>query len=67
MRSVLQPEVAEIPAKISNQEVLQPQGHHGAWPEGGNSHLAFLHMSQRRPDSLHLIWKRREDHQCCVL
>ena len=35
MRSVLQSEVAKIPAKISNPEVLQPQGNHDAWPEDG--------------------------------
>ena len=32
---VLPPEVAKIPAKISNQKVLGLQGNHDAWPEGG--------------------------------
>ena len=41
MRSVLQPEVAEIPAKISNPEVLQRQGNRDAWREGGQLPLAF--------------------------
>ena len=31
-----------------------------------NSHLPFLHMSQRSCDSLHLICHRRKGHQCGV-
>ena len=57
MRSVLQSEVAnKIPAKISNPEVLQPQGNLMHGRRAVNSHLPFLHMSQRSRDSLHLIY-----------
>ena len=41
MQCVLPSEVAKIPPKISNQEVLLPQGHHNAWPEGSQLPLAF--------------------------
>ena len=42
MQCVLPSEVAKIPpTKISNLEVLLPQGHHNAWPEGSQLPLAF--------------------------
>ena len=67
MRSVLPSEVAKIPAKISNLEVLHPQGHPKRGWRAANSHLPFRHISQRRSDSLHHVWNRREGHQSRVI
>ena len=69
MRSFLPSEVAKIPAKISNLEVIQPQGHPKRGWRAVNSHFPFLHMSQRRPHSLHHVSHCREEGQQrqCVL
>ena len=41
MHSILPSKVAKIPAKISNLEVLWPQGNHAAQLEGGQLPLSF--------------------------